>query len=442
MRIPVLLASVLAPTPALCQVVNEPTEPNGSVATAPTLPAGQQADGEIVPMPSGYDEDWYRIVLPQAADLRAWTGPGFVRPIGDTRLALRNGVGTLIVEVDDGDLLTHGFYSVITLGNVPAGTYFLAVRGRDAPTVGAYTLDCVQAPVGTYAQGPLTPLFEGPENNDVRSGGFATQAAIGTRSAGNVLRGGLGTSWSPVFAGPEDYDFFQFSLAAPALVTLETRGGAGLPIADTVLHLVDASMQRVAFDDDGGSGTFSRLSFGLPAGVWFAVVSGFGANDAGSYELDIVVAAPPAPNTIASVVIRSGGCLGSLGVPYLSTRPNSFGFPGRPEQPLLGSTFVLDLVNVPSNVLLTTVVDLTAVSPPISLGPKAPGCLAELSLSSAVPNIRAAGGSGYQWIVPIPMDRGFVGLPLEMQIAVWDQNANAAGISLSNRCSLRCGLHH
>src|SRR5688572_9046719 len=109
------------------QGIPEAVEPNDTVATAGVIAPGAQAYGSVDT--SGTDNDWYAFTLASASDLRMWTSPGFVGPIGDTRLALRDSAGTLIVEIDDGNTTTHGYYSILTVTNVPAGSYFLSVRG-------------------------------------------------------------------------------------------------------------------------------------------------------------------------------------------------------------------------------------------------------------------------------------------------------------------------
>ena len=111
-------------------------EPNGWSGNASTHVVGQQSYGWLTPG----DEDWFRVVLTAPGDVRAWTGPGRVGQAGNTRLALFDHTATLVLEVDDGSVATHGQYSLLEAGPLVPGTFYLRVRGFDAATTGSYTL--------------------------------------------------------------------------------------------------------------------------------------------------------------------------------------------------------------------------------------------------------------------------------------------------------------
>lgn len=72
-----------------------------------------------------------------------------------------------------------------------------------------------------------------------------------------------------------DRDWCRFVLAAPRSVVMETSGTDG----DTRLSLFDGALRLQATDDDGGTGTFSRLQVDdLPAGTYYVLVEENGSD--------------------------------------------------------------------------------------------------------------------------------------------------------------------
>jgi hypothetical protein len=75
-----------------------------------------------------------------------------------------------------------------------------------------------------------------------------------------------------------DVDWFKFTLSRPAEVVLVTSGAAG----DTVMTLYgpNSSAVQIAYDDDDGPATFSRIErrgdFALQAGTYYVKVQAFG----------------------------------------------------------------------------------------------------------------------------------------------------------------------
>ena len=125
-----LLVAMLLTIRSPAQGVLEALEPNDTPATATPLLPGEQGYGNLDVSVIG-DRDLFQFVLTERSDLRMWTAPGFAGPVGDTRLALLDDLGNLVVEIDDGSTATHGFYSLLTVGGVEPGTWHLRVRGFD-----------------------------------------------------------------------------------------------------------------------------------------------------------------------------------------------------------------------------------------------------------------------------------------------------------------------
>ncbi|MBM4063715.1 MAG: hypothetical protein FJ265_21845 [Planctomycetes bacterium] len=429
------------------QGVPEGAEPNNTTARPAVLPAGAQAYGDVDT--SGTDEDWFRITLPAAADYKIWTGPGFSGQIGDTivRIYAADGV-TVLTEVDDGNVATHGYYSTFQ-GTLPAGDYYVAVRGFDSTTFGSYTLDVVLAPLGTYVQvaPPLTAGTEGPENNDPRpafGGGTATPTAFFVRYLGNIVAGG--SNGTGITKAGSDYDWYEVQIPAPGSYVFRTTPTPLAPapfVDDTVLHFCDATFTRLTFNDDFGGTPYSQLTQNITVpGTYYVVVSGYYGTSAGNYFLDVLGLLPPLPVGAGSVNVRTGGCAGPLGVPRLGNRLSSTGTNVRPEVPILGTEFWLDGTNLPPNSLVFLALGILPLPLPFNLGLLgAPGCQVEVRPIASLFGVSDAAGVFF-WGFGSPADVAYLGLPVEQQLVVLDPPANALGLTTSNRVSSVFGVTH
>jgi Bacterial pre-peptidase C-terminal domain len=439
-----LCALALACPHLIAQVIAE-VEPNGQRSQAMSVLSGQQIEGSIATVA---DADWFRFVLPAPSDLLAWTGPGLVGQIGDTVLRLYDASGNVLADVNDGSLLTSGFYSELKTANLPAGTYYLQVVGYQGAT-GTYSLDLITAPLNTYGNTPvLAPIAEAQEPNDPRIGGRATATAWFTANFGIIANGGGGIAWSAGYSGNSDYDLYAFVVPQPATITLSTGpvpGTSGPPgVGDTVVHLFDANMIRLAFDDDGGKGDYSLLVYTITTpGTYYVAVNGFGSAHVGSYELDILGPLPPLPAGRSSLIEHAATCSGAAGPVRLGTRDNAFGFPGHPELPVLGSTFCCDVTNAPASALVVTVFDLQLAQQPIVGTPFSPGCIYELPLTAPFAELRLTDSLGNScWPLRLPLQVDAMGIVLQMQAIAADLAAPQPEILVSNRCVAVCGIVH
>lgn len=437
-----LALMLLAVAPALAQSgarIGE-QEPNDDLNGATHLQVGQQADGQIQ---SPVDADWYRFQLSNAQDVMVWTGPGRAQAIGDTLLEVLDAQGGLLLRVDDGDLRNLAFYSTLTLSNVAPGTYYLVVRGFQS-AVGGYTLDLVSTNPGVLVPRVTPrPTFSGSEPNDPRIGGVVTVSALATRNEGVIAAGGTGANFTLAASG-FDYDFFSFTMPSDGIVTIVTGPPVLLSsspaIQDTVVFLATAQGQLLALNDNDGNNTgYSRLRHFLGAGTYWVAVSGFAGSDAGAYSLEIQ-GPPPAVGPLATVVSTPAiPCLGAGANVRLGPRSSaSNGFPDvHPEAPIAGSLFSLDIDNVPPSSQILAMIGHLAPSA-INLSQIGwTNCLTEVNGFELRLLPADASGSSV-WDIYIPASAPFLGGSFEAQAAATDFST-PLGVSLSNRCTIRCG---
>ena len=76
---------------------------------------------------------------------------------------------------------------------------------------------------------------------------------------------------------------FTFTVSEPGQVQIDV---VGVDLFDPELELRDSSGGQIATDDDGGSATFaSRLRLSLQPGEYEAVVTDFGDDEAGAFQI-------------------------------------------------------------------------------------------------------------------------------------------------------------
>jgi len=427
------------------------SEPNDVFSTATVLALGAQGDGAIG-LPG--DVDFWKVTLTVASDLRFWLNPGVgATPMEDSDLALIASDGITVLATNDDVSAATNWLSRIVAGNLPAGDYYLRVRSSAAflPLgTGSYTIDVVAATPGLYVAvvPPLTPVTESLENNDPRpafGSGTATLASLFSRSSGLILpplpTAASGTGATTV---GKDYDFYEFTVTAPGMITLSTMASpTALPVVvdDTVIRLFDSAFTSLAFNDDFGGGAYSQLTFNIATpGTYYACVSGYYGGTSttpstGNYLLDILGSLAVVPTGAATVTIQTGGCGGVT----LGTRSTIAPAPlVRTEVPVLGSTFYLDGAGMEAGTLAVRLVGFSVLGSPLDLGNfgGAPGCFIEVDIVAALFIVADANGND-SWPFSTPVDLAFNGLSLEHQLAALHSTLN---IVASNRVSAVCGI--
>ena len=111
------------------------------------------------------------------------------------------------------------------------------------------------------------------EPDDVYS--QASQLVMGEPQYHSILDGGADVDWA------------KFSVPSSTDVVIETSGVSG----DTELYLFNEAgvpSAHIAYDDDGGIDTFSRISRTLSSGTYYILVREYGQNrEIGSYQLTV-----------------------------------------------------------------------------------------------------------------------------------------------------------
>lgn len=413
--------------PTLLAQGSPEVEPNNVAADSGVFTLGLGTQGEGSVGVSG-DVDFYKITLTSASDLRVWTNPGFTGALSDTLVDVYAADGTTLLGSDDDGGV--GLYSLLVLGNLAAGDYYVVVRGFST-NVGNYTFDVVAAAPGTYVAvaPPLANIAEAPESNDPRptfGAGVATASQVFSLNAGNLSAAG-GSTTSFTFA-TADYDWYAFTVTTTGNHTFETILGAPSPATtDTVVGLFDSSLTFLASDDDGGAGNLSLLTYNITTpGTYYAVVKAWGTS-IGNFSLRILGPLPPVPTGTATVTAQVGGCSGAtLGVAAPGT-----------EVPVLGSAFYLTGSGMDANTPAFRVLGLTT-GPAFDLGSVGgPAlCLIEVAPLSSV-FVLTDGVGNDNWLISTPVSVAYIGLPLEQQIVALD---SVDLIVATNRVSSVCGI--
>ena len=218
-----------------------------------------------------------------------------------------------------------GFNDDAARGNLNSELTFVAQAGRSyrlrvtsfsTGSIGNYTVssNLFTRPVGVSSIGL----------NQTRNGALSASDGI------NPLR-------SDTFA--DDYNLLGVRAGQRVQVNLNARGSR----LDTYLQLVDARTGRLlAFDDDGGAGRNSQLSFTASAGISYRLrVTSFSRNATGGYSLTTRAATSQPPSSFNStygygLVNAAAAVARAAGRPTFANVPN-----------LGGNEWGNDLVNAP-----------------------------------------------------------------------------------------------
>lgn len=116
--------------------------------------------------------------------------------------------------------------------------------------------------------------------NGVLTGAYQIQGAIPVGSA-LTFQGLIGTDFGTTNVGATDVDLYRFTLTTPGTLTIALSEFAGQAAFDPILRLFSQNGSPLALVDDTGQNVYPTLTIDLPAGTYFAGVSGF---DHGAYD--------------------------------------------------------------------------------------------------------------------------------------------------------------
>ncbi|MBW8446758.1 MAG: M10 family metallopeptidase C-terminal domain-containing protein [Arenimonas sp.] len=118
-----------------------------------------------------------------------------------------------------------------------------------------------------------------------------TDAAAGT---GTGYTMGIGDTFTGTLSPVGDQDWVRVQLTAGQTYTFTLDGSGGTPVSDTYLELRNAGGSLVVYDDDGGAGTNSALTFtATTSGTYYLNARSYNNSYTGGYTLTTAVAPPP-----------------------------------------------------------------------------------------------------------------------------------------------------
>lgn len=245
----------------------------------------------------------------------------------DTYVYLLDTAGNVIALNDDSpsgtcNLTLNGNnrFSVINAPVSPNTPYFIVVDGWGAGDFGQYELSVSES---------VTPVS-----------GDSLADPIAVPGLPFNTNGSTAGCYSNQFNGQGSNDVFYQFQTGPCTDTVTVSTCSPLTFFDTYIHLLDSAGNVIAFNDDAAGGTCSFTLNGLnrfstivqavnPNSTYYVVVEGFGATNAGSYDLTISENGPTVRDNLAAAQ--------SITFPYNtidSTDCNTDAFQGRvsPDQ--------------------------------------------------------------------------------------------------------------
>lgn len=305
------------------------------IDTDPNLQNSSDPSVKILGELTGDDHDFYRVFLRAGETLTADIDNNVTNPtIDDTTIDLVDPNGIHVAFNDDapppdpGSSYTGSQYpgnSLLTYTAVVSGFYTIDLA-KYTPSVPTYVLD------GNYALN--LSINEGHLNNS-RLFTETTDSHSSNDTAQIINVADFGVSADPNLQNPSlpsvqiagsligiDTDVYRLFLTAGDKVTIDVDNNVVVPISDTVVSLVDANGNQLAFNDDAASDSGSSYtpdqypgnslidSFIITeSGFYFIKLSKYDGNvPDGNYLLNISIELPSA-TVIKTLVGGLGGAL-------------------------------------------------------------------------------------------------------------------------------------
>jgi len=247
-------------------------EPNNSVAQAgdPIGVVQLSTPVEVRSFITPSDHDFYRFTVAElhpTACRDSACGAQTTSSLELHVIAEAEGVGesagcTICIYKESGERVACSDGSAISLELEP-GEYVVEVSGTDSEALFPYRL-------AISLRCPLCVIRE-VEPNDL----FETAQVLHV----------LPVAVEAEIESSDDADYYEFTLTEAAHVTITTSGADD---GDSIIAVYDADEEQVAYDDDGGSGTWSRLELDLEAGTYRVAVAAFWLEPGFEYRLEIL----------------------------------------------------------------------------------------------------------------------------------------------------------
>lgn len=266
-------------------------EPDDTPATAKPIANGQLQNRSLH-VPGDIDWATFTVGAGGASNVRIETAG----TSGDTEIWLF-GPNSATAQIAYNDDAAGGKFSLITLGSLIPGTYYVKVGAfGNASTISAYTLRV------SWSPGVPVPTGDNYEPDNTA----ATAKAIAN-----------GQTQSRSLHVPDDQDWVTFTIGVNGAnnVAIETAGPSG----DTEIWLYgpDSATAQLAYDDDGASGKFSRIAVGaLGPGTYYVRVAAFRQGAAiPTYTLSVawtdVIPLPPVASRLVNLSVRTNAGTGA-----------------------------------------------------------------------------------------------------------------------------------
>ena len=235
-----------------------------STATTGMVAVGGSATGSIE---ISDDQDWFQVSLVAGQSYEFRLNSASVDGLSDPQLALYNSFGGLLALNNDGD---DGLNSRIAYTPATSGAYYLGANGN-------------LTSIGNYIVSAALAADDFP----------ATTATTGVVAIGSSATGSIETIG--------DQDWFQVSLIAGQTYEFRLNSAAVSGLGDPYLYLYDSSGSLLTYDDDGGNGLNSLITYlATESGNYYlgakAYSSGIGNYTISAATATIVDMHPPVAN--------------------------------------------------------------------------------------------------------------------------------------------------
>ena len=123
-----------------------------------------------------------------------------------------------------------------------------------------------------------------------------SEAGDAAASVATTYSMGVGDSFSGTLRSEGDRDWVRVSLVAGQSYTISLSGAGTNAVSDTYLSLYDGAGTLIGYDDDGGVGLNSMMTYTAGVtGTYYIAASAYGDNKTGSYTLSLAAGASGVP---------------------------------------------------------------------------------------------------------------------------------------------------